>query len=266
MTTKLETLELRDGGARALLAPSRGGMVTRFEVDGRAVLYLDEATLLDEAKNVRGGNPVLFPAPGPSRSMKQHGFARTLPWRVASAGAREAALELEASDVTRSVYPHAFFVRHRHVLSGPRLSIEQRIENRGEEPMPFAFGFHPYFFVPQADKAAARIPSGATRAFDNVAKRDIELRGTIDLRAKEVDLHLYDHGRADAALELPDGRRVVVRAHEAYRRWVIWTLEGRDFVCLEPWTAGAGALDREGEAIVLAPGQGIDLFVSFEVA
>jgi len=28
------------------------------------VLALDEATLRDEAKNVRGGIPILFPAPG----------------------------------------------------------------------------------------------------------------------------------------------------------------------------------------------------------
>lgn len=279
MTTALETVELADAraGSSARIAPARGGMVTRFEVGGRPVLYLDEATLLDQTKNVRGGNPVLFPSPGPlpddryvwhgrSGSMKQHGFARTRPWRVASATAREAVLELASDDVTRAQYPWDFVLRHRHVLDGARLRIEQRIENTGTEPMPFAAGFHPYFQVRDADKGRARIPTRATRAFDNRAKRDVALDGPIDLTAPEVDLHLYDHGGGEATLERPDGTRVIVRADGAYRRWIVWTIAGKDFVCLEPWTAGAGALAREDDVIVVPPGEARELFVEIEVA
>src|SRR3954463_4417330 len=104
--TPLETVVLEDAtaGARVALAPTRGGMVTRFEVAGRPVLFLDAATLVDETKNVRGGKPVLFPSPGPlagdrftrdgkSGSMKQHGFARQRAWSVAAKTAREVTLE-----------------------------------------------------------------------------------------------------------------------------------------------------------------------------
>ncbi len=279
MTTAMETVQLRDGaaGTAAWLAPARGGMVTRFEASGRAVLYLDEATLLDETKNVRGGNPVLFPSPGPlpgdrftwrgrTGSMKQHGFARSRPWRVASASEREAVLELASDDVTRAQYPWDFVLRYRHILAGARLRIEQRIENAGKEPMPFAAGFHPYFAVADADKARTSIPTKATRAFDNVRKCDVTVGGPIDLTQREVDLHLVDHGESEASLVLADGRRVVVRADPAYRRWVIWTLAGKDFVCLEPWTAAAGALAREDDAIVVAPGEARELFVEIEVA
>src|SRR5690349_4833774 len=65
--TSLETVVLEDAsaGARVVVAPTRGGMVTRFEAHGAPVLFLDVATLVDESKNVRGGNPVLFPSPGP---------------------------------------------------------------------------------------------------------------------------------------------------------------------------------------------------------
>src|SRR4051812_11386022 len=91
--TTLETVTLVDQAARVVVAPSRGGMVTRFEVNGEPVLFLDAASLTDLAKNVRGGNPVLFPSPGPlagerftrdgkSGSMKQHGFARQEAWTV----------------------------------------------------------------------------------------------------------------------------------------------------------------------------------------
>jgi galactose mutarotase-like enzyme len=35
---------------------------------------------------------------------------------------------------------------------------------------------------------------------------------------------------------------------------VVWTLKGRDFVCVEPWSAPANALN-DGGAIIVPPGQ-----------
>jgi hypothetical protein len=61
--TELETVLLQSASSRVLVAPERGAIVTRFLVEDRPVLYLDESTLLDPKKNVRGGNPVLFPSP-----------------------------------------------------------------------------------------------------------------------------------------------------------------------------------------------------------
>src|SRR6202044_504006 len=82
-----------DAGSIAVVSPARGGMLTRFFAAGLEVLYLDDATFRDPTKNVRGGVPVLFPSPGKlagdafscdgrTGSLKQHGFARNLPWRV----------------------------------------------------------------------------------------------------------------------------------------------------------------------------------------
>jgi galactose mutarotase-like enzyme len=45
---------------------------------------------------------------------------------------------------------------------------------------------------------------------------------------------------------------------------VVWTLAGRDFVCVEPWTAPADALNTGESLITLAPGESRDLWVSFE--
>lgn len=264
-------MKLVEGASIVEIAPERGGIVKRFAVDGREVFYLDQATFDDATKNVRGGNPVLFPSPGPladdrftwggrSGSMKQHGFARNRPWRQTSAST----IELVSDDVTRAQFPWDFRVVHTHTLRGKVLRIDQRIENRSDSPMPFAFGFHPYFAV--RDKADASIPTHAKRAFDNFAKKELDLTGPIDLTQKEVDLHLYDHGENEATLHLGDGHRIIVRASPEYHRWVVWTLAGKDFVCLEPWTAGGDALNQEGKVIVLPPGATKELFVEIEAA
>jgi galactose mutarotase-like enzyme len=273
--TPLETVTLEDAAAdaRVVIAPARGGMATRFDVGGSAVLFLDEATLTDPTKNVRGGNPVLFPSPGPlagdrftrdgrTGSMKQHGFARLRAWTPRAASAADVTLELVSDDATRAQFPWDFLAQLRYALAGTTLTVETRIENRSATPMPFALGFHPYFAVPDGDKARARIETDATRAFDNVTKAVRDLGGPIDLTQKEVDLHLINHTAQRATLHRGDGSRVVVSGDADFRRWVVWTLAGKDFVCLEPWTAPADALNSGEGLLTLAPGEARTLSVT----
>jgi galactose mutarotase-like enzyme len=268
----LETLRLEDEAAGSMVhvAPSRGGMVTRFLVRDVPVLFLDETTLRDPSKSVRGGIPVLFPIAGKlpdnryamggrSFTMKQHGFARDLPWTVLDESTRDGAsvtLGLTASEATRAQYPFEFALRFTVRLRGEVLTVEQRIENRGDVPMPIQPGLHPYFFVPDGTKGATRIDTDATRGHDNRTGTDVEVTAPIELAGHEVDLFLYDHGprettlhRADHA-SLPD-IRIQFGADQSVL--VVWTLPGRDFVCVEPWRAKPGTL-ASGTAPCVAPG------------
>jgi galactose mutarotase-like enzyme len=274
-----DTVELTDTEARSSVAivPARGAIVTRFRVGDRDLLYLDEATLRDPAKNVRGGIPVLFPSPGRltgdrfvrggrSGAMKQHGFARDLAWETRSVAATDAAratLVLRATEATRAAYPYDFLVAITFSLARTTLRLDVDVENSGREPLPFAFGLHPYFLVPDAGKAAARIATHATRAFDNVEKRTVPFHG-FDLTAKEVDLHLIDHGSTASELTWADGARLAIRGSAEMTRWVVWTLAGRDFVCVEPWTAPADALNTGESLIEVAPGGKRELHVELE--
>lgn len=274
----LESLELVDGDAKSklVIAPSRGGMATRWHALGRDVFYLDESTLHDETKNVRGGNPVLFPQPGKldgdlyerdgrRGSMKQHGFARNLAWKVTrrgTEGAASAVLRLTSNAVTQASFPWDFNVEYTYILRGPVVRIEQRFENTGNDPMPFGAGFHPYFHVKQADKKAARVGTTATRAFDNVTKQTVAL--AIDLATKETDLHLQDHGAKPCTLEWASGS-IAVRGSEEFTHWVVWSVDGKDFVCIEPWTCPGNALNTGDRLLILPPGETRTLWVEYEV-
>jgi galactose mutarotase-like enzyme len=273
----IESLELRDeeAGSQAVLAPERGGLLTRLVMGGRHVFFLDEATLRDTTKNVRGGNPVLFPAPGKLRdnayqrdgkhgSMPQHGFARNFAWEVASTsaeGAARATLRLASSDTTRAAYPWDFVAEYTYALRGPLLRIDLAFTNTGSERMPFGAGFHPYFLVRQSEKGDARVHTTATRAFDNVTKTSHALE-RIDLTLPEVDMHLQDHGPLPCTLEWPGGR-IVVRGSPEFTHWVIWTLSGKDFVCVEPWTCPGDALNTGDRLITLAPSETRRLWVEY---
>jgi galactose mutarotase-like enzyme len=265
MTSEQRTLRDDTSGAVVTIEPARGGLITSFAIGDRQLLYMDVATLRDPTKNVRGGVPVLFPTPGKldgdawsyadrHGSLKQHGFARNLAWQVASADASSAVLRLEASDATLAGYPWRFRVEQTIRVHGRSLVLEQRVTNTDSTAMPFGFGFHPYFHVADADKHAVKIATHATRAFDNVRKQTVALTQPIDLTQPEVDLHLLDHGSTTSTLSTPAGD-IMLRGSAEYTHWVVWTLAGKDFVCLEPWTCPGNALNTGERLIVLAPGE-----------
>jgi galactose mutarotase-like enzyme len=222
------TLSFSRESASFGVVPARGGIVSRFAVGGREILFMDAATLADPAKNVRGGIPVLFPSPGKLSgvpyAMNQHGFARELPWSVVTENPSSITLELTDTGATRALFPFEFRLAFSFSVEGASLAIRQRYENRSKEKMPFS-GF--------------------------------------DLTRPQVDLHLLDHGEARSVLTRPDGRGAVeIAASPEFRRWVVWTLAGKDFVCVEPWTAPANALNTGEGLLRVAPGEARELWVT----
>jgi galactose mutarotase-like enzyme len=259
--------------SQLIVVPSRGALVTHWQVGGRERLYLDESTLADPTKNVRGGIPLLFPSPGKladgrfaragkSGAMKQHGFARDLPWAVTRRSDASVSLALSSNDATRAVFAWDFAVALTLTLTAESIRLAVRVENTGKDPMPFGFGIHPYF--PVHDKAHATISTAATRAFDNVTGKTGPFRG-FDLAVGETDLHLIDHGSTDSTLAA-DGARVTLRTSPELGRWVVWTQPGKEFVCVEPWTAPGNALNTGEGLIELLPSAAKELWIELSAS
>jgi galactose mutarotase-like enzyme len=244
-------------------------MAARFRSGGREILFLDPETFGDTGKNVRGGMPVLFPTPGRlsgdrwdrngrQGTLPQHGFARNLAWEIrgtSSTGVASATLRLQSCPASRANYPYDFNLECAYSLKGSGLTVEIAVTNTGAEVMPFGVGFHPYFLLEQSEKAGARVETRATGAFDNVSKHSVRLEGPIDLARDEVDLHLLDHGSNAIALVWSGGlRRIQISASPEFSHWVVWTLAGRDFVCVEPWTCPPDAFNSGDRLSTLSPG------------
>jgi galactose mutarotase-like enzyme len=270
-TAPIPTYVLRDTDANSEVevCPSRGGLITRFRVGDTPVLSMDDSTLYDLTKNVRGGVPILFPMAGPVKDnqytlggktyeMKQHGFARNEQWEVtrhSTDGAAKLTITLRSSEETKKRFPFDFVVEYTYELKGSSLMLHQNYKNTSNEPMPLHAGFHPYFHVLDSEKANTKVETKATKAFDNVTKRDFDFTG-FDLTQKEVDLHLHDHGSTRSSIQRPgSNKKIEVVASEEFSHWVVWTLAGKDFICLEPWTAPGNALNTKNRLLTLAPGE-----------
>ena len=269
---------LRDGEAELTVVPERGAIVTSVKLRGEELLYLEEATLADPAKSVRGGIPVLFPIAGKlpeggyliagrRYELPQHGFARNRAWTVKDASPSSLSMELASDDATRKVFPFEFEAKLTVAIQGgekPQARIALAVRNTGTAPLPFHAGFHPYFLVPDRAKKDARVETVATRAFDNRTGKSGPL-ATIDFTAPEVDLHLEDHDEPKTTLSRGEGRAPIRLNWSANaRRMVLWTLAGKDFICVEPWTAPGGAL-AAGTLPLLAPGATAELALRISV-
>ncbi len=258
---------LSDGDAEAHVVPERGALVSRFQVRGVDLLFLDEATLGDRSKNVRGGIPLLFPNPGPLPdgvvwlghpvSQPQHGFARRRAWAVrpgvTSGNIARLELELNSDEQTRRGFPFDFQAVYAVSLSREQLSLELAFTNTGASPMPLHVGLHPYFATPLATKAQAHVTTRATRLKERASGVVRSFQG-VALGEGEVDVALLDHGQPGTSFTRGDGHRLELSWSPNFSTLVLWTLPGQPFVCVEPWSALGGALVSSEGLLVLEPG------------
>lgn len=275
-------LEILSNGAGTLLevVPERGGIISRFEVNGKEVFYMDRDTLNDTTKNVRGGNPILFPICGPvaggtyqidgnEYAMKQHGFARNLAWHVISTTTSDdeatLAIRLTSDAITKAQYPFDFVVDFTYRLTADALRIDQRYENRSDHPMPFYAGFHPYFAAP--DKSAVSIKLSAENFDDFIAKELREPANLVNFDAAPETNGAYQNVTGGSAefSNFQQHQAIEISFGEPYQHVVIWALKDKPFICVEPWMGLNNSMKTGVSVTHLAPGAHLETFVTFKV-
>ncbi len=268
-----------DTDSRLEIVPDRGGLATRWQVGGQEIFYFDTERFANPELSVRGGIPILFPICGnvpdnqyslhnQTYSLKQHGFARDLPWQVTgqgTAGAASLTLELVSSEATRSRYPFDFKLVFTFKLHGHILDLHQRFTNLSDQPMPFSTGLHPYFLVQDKSRLQFEIPATEYR---NHLTGDIEtFPGSFDFSQDEIDLAF--HGLTGNAATVTDtylNRRLTLSWSQDYTRLVFWTVSGKNYYCLEPWTAPRNAINTGEDLLTLDPQQTMETQVRLAVA
>lgn len=200
-------------------------------------------------------------------TLKQHGFARDLPWEVTDQVTEDfvsLTLVLESNEKTREVYPFDFKVAFTYQLKGNRLEIRQRYTNCSEEQMPFSTGLHPYFYTPDKTQLQFRIP--AKEYQDQRTTIVHPFNNSFDFDLDEIDVAFRDIN-SPFATAIDNGRRLRISLSydEAYSTLVFWTVKGKDFYCLEPWTAPRNALNTNQNLIRLEPDQTFETMVGLSV-
>lgn len=262
------TYVLADEAANSQIevVPERGGIVTSWRINGQEVFYLDTERFTHPDLSVRGGNPILFPlcgnlpndtypVEGQEYKIKQHGFARELPWTVTAQsndGNASLTIALSSNEQTKLVYPFDFQLAFTYELQGNTLTIQQEYQNLSSTSMPFSSGFHPYFLCGDKNQIEVEIPS--TKYEDNRTKENFDFDGKFNFDQDEIDSVFGNlSSRSTSVTDLDRKLKIAIDYDDFYTYLVFWTVKGKDFYCLEPWSATRNSLNTKEYLTVLAP-------------
>lgn len=261
--------------AQARVVPERGGIVTSWQVDGQEIFYLDAERFKDPALSVRGGIPILFPicgnladdtytVNGQSYKLGQHGFARGLPWAATQQSTDDGAsltVTLKSSETTREGYPFDFELNYTYTLKGNALELRQQHTNLSDTPMPFSTGIHPYFAVADKSRLTIELPSTQYQL-----KGDPTLHsfgGTFDFDQDEIDFSFLNlTGQTATVIDDDRQLKLMVGFDDHYSTLLFWTVKGKDFYCLEPWTGPRNAMNTGDHLLTVAPGETVETVIT----
>lgn len=269
-TYKMYELVEASTNSSVKVCPERGAIVIGCQLNGVELFYLDRETFEHPTANIRGGNPVLFPIcaqlkngeyewNGTTYKMANHGVARTSAWDVAGTsteGEASITLTLRSNEATRVSFPFDFELVFTYALVNGELHIRQTYSHTGSgEDMPFYAGFHPYFKT-ETKKIAYDID--ATRYLDLNDNQIYPYEGEIDLNGKVESLTLLDPKTPSVSFPVAGGARVTMTYDPIFKYVVVWSVEGKPFICVEPWMASTGELNRQEELVMLPAGKSLD--------
>lgn len=229
---------LSGDGARAVVSPFGGQLLSWAPANGLEQLFLSERTVFDGSTPIRGGVPVCFPQFSGLGKLPQHGFARDALWTLSNqrGGDDYALITLNFSDDerTRALWPGHFEAELTIAVGGPRIDIELEITNTGHSPFAFTAALHTYLQVNEVENIRLEGLNGhdyRDATDDNRIKHD-----TGDVLTVEGEMNRVYHD-VERALLLRDGARSLGIHAEGFPDVVVWNPweeRCRQFADLDP--------------------------------
>jgi galactose mutarotase-like enzyme len=298
------------GQTSCSIAVNFGCNLYSWHVNGREVLYAPPGFPGSEHRPFDGGNPILFPSVGRTwwrkspepladtyflagrkepLSMPLHGLLASAGWRKVAEQIDGARIHLKyAAEFPESIrnthYPFQVELRQAFTLDESSLHLEATCTNRGSEPAPFAFGYHPYFRVDPKSRITVELPCASALELDPELLVPTGVESPAEMPMKIDPDRVLDnvfakpsgpgkHSRA-ILIDLLSRTQIRIDCDGSIGYFVIYHPAGAEYLCLEPWTRGLGqyeALAEEGwqkstALLILQPGQERRISVRYTVS
>ncbi|WP_273476971.1 aldose 1-epimerase family protein [Faecalicoccus acidiformans] len=240
-----------------------------------------------------GRNPSLFPIvgntwtkdykiDGKTYAMKNHGLIRYADLKGKQE--RDAILfTFDSNEDTKAQYPFDFHYEMRYTLEQKTCKIHYSITNTGVRTMPFTFGLHPAFRIPQKPGEVFEDYSFVFEKEEHAKQMliDRQPHELKDVTFKEWKLSyeeiyqaltiIYQNLQSKYLTVCYKGEPRIRFHFDGFPYLAIWTHEKKsDFICIEPWYGHAdfepGHDDfytREG-TMCLEPGETFETEYSYE--
>ncbi len=230
----------------------KGAEIKSIVCEGNEILWQGEETSWARTA------PTLFPFCGGFRdgkyiyndtsyNMTAHGFARDSVFSVEKKSKKSVTLLLKSNEDTLAVYPFRFELRVIFTLSRKSVIVEYDIKNNSDGEMYFSIGSHESYAC-----------EGGVENYDVHFKKRESLVNCIvegkilgekteQITKFSKTLPIYEKFWENDSVVLKDfsSRSVILRNRTNGKRikidfpgfnyFVIWSLPGKEYVCLEPW-------------------------------
>lgn len=287
---KAYTIISSDGGTQATFIPQAGGIGSSIIMPGakgpRELLHQHPFFWNPDENQLRGGWPFCFPICGRLErygkegayffqdqvySLSIHGFAWQQPWQVADNDTAHIKLVLEDSEQTRNIYPCQFRIELDYKVEKSALICKQTYLNRGDKPMPFYAGFHPYFATPAfkhgkeeviLDYHPVKCLAYNERLTDLVGEQalfSVPTSITADINERLTKLG----ADKDLKLRFPDGDVIQmtvtgIKDPDLFPYVQLYSPLEQPFICIEPWMAHPNAMNTVSGVCWLNSGESME--------
>ncbi len=264
MTAGGKTITLEWGDYELELCPGIGGCMTAFRYRGIDIFRpATEAYWQDHEPRAAASFPLVpfsnriadgravfegrsyhFPINMPPEPHSIHGDGWKASWQPEAIEPTKAALTHEPSS---SPFPYAS--RQAFELSEQGLTATLEITNTGDERIPVGFGHHPYF--PRTHGLTLTMPATKVWLPDERQLPDTKVAVPDEwnfstakqLAALDLD-HDFTGGGGGARMHWPEtGLHLAIEADPIFAHVVVFVPPGQDFVCVEPVTNLANAVN-----------------------
>ena len=280
-------LVLRHADTQLILDAECGGAIREFSCGPRQVLRptplastIDPMELacfpmvpyvnrIAEGRFEFGGRKVQLERNWAQDSHPLHGQGWHRRWTVEQISANAARLQFEGGG---DGWPWRYRAEQRFAVAHNGLVIELSAENIGAEPMPVMLGLHPYFINASRSRLQAQLPRvwrtdpAALPLAEIATPADWSFDTARPVAAVPLD-HCFAGWNGAATLYGPEQTIHLQASNCEFLH--VYVPQGRDFFCLEPQSAAAGALGRGGaEVRIVPPGErrAISLRITVEAA
>ncbi len=228
---------------------SLGAELVSVKLDGRERLWQNESGVWS------GHAPILFPFAGACKVIvdgekypehRRHGFGRLKEFALVNKSEDSICLALSADTDTLEYYPYYFTLLVEYSLGGSSVEIRTIMKNTDDKTLYYSIGGHESYALGKSDHIV-RFPedeSFDTLLADNNGHMTGEIRhlgegNILDLKPEYLaggNTLIFSHlNSTNAELCRADGTPVARTEFDGFPYFLIWSPDGADMVCLEPW-------------------------------
>ena len=214
-------------------------------------------------------SPILFPIVGRLLhdsyecddqifTLKQHGFARDLSFKIREQTQTKVELQLTDLEETSKIYPFSFEFIICYELFDDRIDISFRTTNKSDKNMPFSVGGHPGFAI-SLPLDEYRLNFHATieterwlieKSYYTGQKESMKIDHYLDLKNEYFlnDAIVFKNPKFSiVTLEHVNSEKVVSVGSSNWEAIGFWTKQNAPFLCIEPWWGWADSHDSSGK-------------------